>query len=135
MTSSQPIATPNALNFTPDNKGCYAFSGLMSIDDNETTMINCQTNSEYIKAKVQFNYPTSDGDNFIYRVYFNDIVVQAYVIDHSALYGYQNSVIYLIIPPFTAVKLTADNQGSNTPRAQICSITGEAIGMTETGFQ
>jgi len=106
------------------NDRIYGYSGIIGVTDTEADLIKFQSGKGYIKAKVQFNYPTSDGDNFIYRIYFNNQVVQAYVIDHSALYGYQNSVIHLIIPPLTEVKLTADNQGSSSARSQCVSITG-----------
>ena len=118
------------LQFTPDNKHVFASSGLMEIDNTETTMLEFQTNSEYLKCKVQFNYPESDGDDFLYQSYFDNVVVQGYQIDHSKLYGYQNSIVLLIIPPFTTVKLTAINKGSSTSRTQICSLTGE-VGMPQ----
>ena len=106
------------------NGHVYAYSGVRAVDDTETDMLRFTTNTEALKVQIQFNYPTSDGDDFLYKVYFNGLVVQSYQIDHSKLYGYQNSVIYLIIPPNTEVKLTADNIGSSSARSQCASITG-----------
>ena len=103
---------------------CAAYSGIFGVDNNETTMLEFTTGNFISVMKVQFNYPTSDGDNFKYTVYLNETAVQSYVIDHSALYGYQNSVIYIVVPAYTIVKCTALNQGSSSSRDQVCSITG-----------
>jgi len=122
IAGSNPAGTGTSLNYIGDH--VYGYSGLQTIDDNETSLLEFSLGNEYVVAKVQFNYPTGTGDNFLYKVYFNEEVVQSYEIDHSALYGYQNSVIHLVIPSYTKVKLTADNVGSSTGRPQIASITG-----------
>jgi hypothetical protein len=82
MTSSQPVVTPNAINFTPDNKHAYAYSGNKAIINAEQTMIEGQTNSEYIRAKISISNFSGSGDDIRYYVYFNDVQVYG---------GYYNS--------------------------------------------
>jgi hypothetical protein len=135
MTSSLPVVTPNAILFTPDNKRCYAYSGEVSVDDNETALLEFKTNTEYLDGLIQFNYIQVTSENFSYKVYFNDIVVQGYTVTHAIENTSPDNLIPIIIPPFTAVKLTAVNIEDDNSRGQIVSFTGRAIGMTETGYQ
>jgi len=135
MTSSQPVVTPNALNFTPDNKRAYAFSGVKSINGTEATLLEFETNTEYLDAIIQFNYVQAVSENFFYRIYFNDTLVQGYLTGDSSIYTSPDNLIPIIIPPFTAVKLTAENVTDNNARVQLVSIKAEAYGMTETGYQ
>jgi len=132
MTSSQPVATPNALNFTPDNKHCYAYSGIFSVADTETTLIQFNTQSEYIVASIIFNSQTNEK-NFSHKIYFNDVVVQEFLSLHSG--GRKNNDLEMIIPPFTDVKLTSDNVQDGSAKNQIVSLIGKAYGMSDVGYQ
>ena len=136
MTNSQPVITRNSINFTPDNKRCYAYSGIMSINQNETTMIEFDVNSEYIISHIQFNSNLSLGDDmFRFKVYINNVVIQAHVAGrHDYDQKYEN-FLQVIIPPFSTVKLTAQNINDTNARDQIVSLTGEAVGMAEVGYQ
>ena len=135
MTNSQPVVTPNALNFTPDNKHAYAYSGVMGITNTETTMIEFNTNSEYLKGKVLFSYVDNDTEDYRYRIYLNDTIVQVILQgrkDYDFMFEY---AIPIIIPPFSNVKLTAQNIDNSNSRTQIASLTAEAFGMSETEYQ
>ena len=133
MTSSQPVTTPNALNFTPDNNNGYAYSGTVSATNVETTLLEFETNSEYLTGEFNFNKNTGDGDDINYQVYLNDQVIQGWMHDYSAR-GFRN-LVKIIIPPFSKVKTTATNDTSSTGRAILCSFTSKAFGMTTTGYQ
>jgi len=138
MTSSQPVATPNAINFTPDNLRTYAYSGLIEVDENETILLEFETNTEYIKGKVNFFYAEASNDRFEYFIYLNDIaIVQYHVHGPSDSNGEHKlpSSIPVIIPPFTNVKLKASNTENTNSRQQCAIFSGKAIGMTQTGFQ
>jgi len=135
MTSSQPVITQNAINFTPDNKRCYAFSGVISVNGTETQLMEFDTNTEYLDAIIQFNYVQAVTEDYFYKIYFNDIIVQGYLATHSAQYTSPDNLIPIIIPPFTNVKLTAENVTDNNARNQLVSIKGDAYGMTKTEYQ
>jgi len=143
MTSSQPVATPQALNFTPDNKHAYAFSGDVIVTNGagQVTMLEFQTNSEYIVA--EFSFGTGDttfsaAKNIGYQINYNDTLIfsQLSITDGDGTLNYDGACFpqKMIIPPFTSVKVT----GFTTDTDNIdcfCMFSGQAIGMTETGYQ
>jgi len=139
MTSSQPVATPNALNFTPDNKNFYSYSGaIASSAGNFVTMLEFTTQSETLVGQIVFSGPIlasdpgngSDG-NFKLSMNGAEILIINFGTSAEDMQSY--SVTPVIIPPFTTVKieyLSAD--GSRTGYA---NLVGEAIGMTDVGYQ
>ena len=138
MTSSQPVTTPNAINFTPDNLHAYSYSGLRDsgASDTEVTFLNFKTQSEYIVGKFQFFYATDSvqGSDMIYRIKFNDQIITQYLdIEDIRMAGDPHQPIRLIIPPFTEVTVTIASIAGAQQQAAI--FTGKAIGMTETKYQ
>ena len=136
MTSSLPVVTPNAILFTPDNKRCYAYSGAIAVDNNENTMLEGQTNSEYIVAEIQFNNIVEDDvEDYLHLVYLNDVVVQGFIQGRTDYDNKYESPIKILIPPFTNIKLTSQNLTNTESHNEVVSLIGEAFGMTETGYQ
>ena len=136
MTSSQPVATPNALNFTPDNLHCYAYSGSIAVDNNEKTLIEGSTNSEYIVAEIQFNNIVEDDvEDFLHLIYLNDVVVQGFIQGRTDYDNKYESSVKIIIPPFTTIKLTSQNLTNTESHNEVCSLTGKAFGMADVGYQ
>jgi len=137
--SSQSIITPNALNFTPDNKRCYAYSGVQDyggVQHQEYTILDVDTNSEYINAKFQYGFSEYQSDDTISIIKLNDIIVfENYFNDTRMAYNYGMSPILLVIPPFTNVKVIFINKATASAYEVTAHIIGEAFGMTETGFQ
>jgi len=136
MTSSQPVITPNALNFTPDNKRCYAYSGKVTVNNNLNNLIEFDTNSEYLKIEIQYFKDSVTSENYEYGVKLNDVEI--------VLGEFTNPLednpnipnpIRLIIPPFTNVKCTLQNISDSSGRNWTVTLIGEATGMTETGYQ
>ena len=137
MTSSQPVVTPNALNFTPDNKRVYAYSGIVSVNGTETDLINSETGTYYCIMKVAFGSGVivDDTDDFTYRIRFNGEIIWQHTQDHSDAQYTWPSTLHIIIPPYTRVRLTAENTTDNTSHNQIVTMTGRVYGMTETDYQ
>jgi len=134
MTSSQPVITPNALNFTPDNKHVYAYSGgTATVVNTDVALIEFTTQSEYVIAKLQFWYDANgSGSNIEFKTSFNNVKVATVVVTDS--FTLQTIIpTRLVIPPFTAVLIEAKNFGGT--EAVLASLTGKAYGMTETGYQ
>ena len=135
MTSSQPVTTPQALNFTPDNKRAYAYSGSTNVDNNETDVLTFSTNSEYIDGHFKpIYFSTSSSDDASFIVKFNDVSVFICTVN-SATSDTPYQDVRLIIPPFTDVSISAYNRTDTSTIAVGCSITGLAFGMIETGYQ
>ena len=136
MTSSQPVATPNALNFTPDNKHCYAYSGDVSVSSSNTTMLEFSTNSEYIVATFEYH-------GAIAQISANQLAIEVILngnsIIHTLVVATVDHTLWdsppkLIIPPFTDVKMTlAQALGSNVNMQM--TLTGKVYGLKDTGFQ
>jgi len=103
----------------------YGYSGVLDIDNVETNMLNFKTGNFYFVGTVQFNYAERNGEAYMYRLYLNDSVVQAF-----ADSGGSNSeptptnFINVIIPPYTDVKATAQNIVDTASRDQVCSMAG-----------
>jgi len=138
MTNSQPVVTPQALNFTPDNKRCYSYSGNQLVNNTSKTLLSFQTNSEYINATIQFYGDFADmGGNkkIMEQIEFNGVqIVDKTRLNNAAQVLVDIDPIYLIIPPFTEVSLifTTDNAAD---LAFGVTLIGDVYGMKETGFQ
>ena len=57
---------------------CYAYSGVASINNVETTQLEFQTPNNIIRAVIIFNSLTTDK-RFTHKIYFNDVEVQSYI--------------------------------------------------------
>jgi len=141
MTSSQPVVTPNALNFTPDNKHVWWYTGLVAGASTGTNISlgSINTNSEYIVGTVQALGPIETGDSTNgsrtkLEVYFNDVLVLLLFNDYDTGNMMQSAVADLIIPPFTKVELKYNDSAGST-YLYGASIVGKAYGMTDTGYQ
>jgi len=135
VTSSQPVVTPNAINYTPDNLRCYAYSGTIAVTNTETALLSFETISGYVVAKFQFNFIANSVDNFRYRIKFNSDIIQSYHVGGSNIYTEPDNVLNLIIPPFTSVTATAQNVSDTESHLHIISMVGKVYGMTDTGYQ
>jgi len=143
MTSSQPVTTPNALNFTPDNQHCYALSGDIGVTNSagQVSMLEFTTNSEYVVG--EFSFGTGDSQfsgakNIGYQINFNDVIIfsQLSISDGDGTLNYDGSCFLqkLIIPPFTSVKITGFTTDTDTINC-FSMFNGKAFGMTDTGYQ
>ena len=106
-SNAQFTGTSQSVSYVGDY--CYAYSGVKSIDNNETL----------------FTYPDDTGtDDFRSRIYFNGQVVQSIIqgrVDYDFKFEY---AIPLVIPPLTEVKLTMQNVQNTNARDQCVSFTG-----------
>jgi len=133
MTSSQPVITKNAINFTPDNKRCYAYSGAPVLSESYVDWLNFNTNSEYIVCKILTNADWAGiaGNTLYINIYFNDELM-IYERDTGSSYESGAPLFRLIVPPFTNFKLQMKAAAATYASA---SLTGDVYGMTETGYQ
>ena len=128
---SSDTISGNALQFTNDNKFCYAYSGLAQTagDNTPETRLEFDTNSEYIKADILIFMASGNNDDLYYQIYFNDVqVAQSYEQTPPNL-GTPNTA-RCIIPPFTNVKIKVANGQSSTARDLYIMFSGE-VGMAQ----
>jgi len=98
------------LQFTPDNKFAYAYSGMVAGSTSaQTTYLEFTTNSEYIRTTIQ-NGSTNETTRKTVYIYFNDIQIVRNDIDNA--YSFPNTY-EIIIPPFTKVSVTLQLGGDD----------------------
>jgi hypothetical protein len=113
-------------------KHAYAYSGSVDINNNEITMLEFRIGGQYIVSKIQFNYISPDSDNIQYKVYINNQVVQAFQSDAANLtHVFPDSVLHLLVGPYSAVKMTAENVTGSSTRPQAVSFTGRVYGKVD----
>jgi len=134
MTSSQPITTPNALNFTPDNLHCYAYSGVVTANGSDTIALDFTTNSETIVGSC---YYTANADalgaNFLtFQIKFNETIIIV-VKERRDLGQLVDFPFNVIIPPHTHVEVIFPDNGRDADLTAV--FTGKTYGMIETDYQ
>jgi len=133
MSSSQPVVTPNAINFTPDNKRCYAYSGLVTVGTSRVSLLEFNTQSEYLVSKFTPTYFTADtGENAFFEIYLNDILIYNAEVTTSTS-STPFTFINFIVPPFT--KVTIKSYTASGDRNLGALISADAVGMIETEYQ
>jgi len=106
----------------------YAYSGAVSVANTEADLVKGATGAYYVVASWAVFYvePSGASDDYRMRLYFNDDFVG------SVQFGQQRHedarvgavVSDIIIPPFTAVKVTAQNVADTSSNTVAASITG-----------
>jgi len=103
----------------------YALSGAVGVPNTETTLLDGITGAGVLDAIIQCSYGPPEADNMQYKIYFNEIIVMQFSISGAVDNGNWQSMLYhFILPPFTQVKVTAQNTTSTTERVQTASLTG-----------
>jgi len=121
--ASQTI-TGDALQYTQDNKHCFAYSGVIIMTEgNETELLSFESDSGFIVAEVVFYYAADSSYNCLYKVKLNNQVVAQYVVGDADSH-FQLGIIPLIIPPFTDCSFTGDNITNTSNLSQACAVTG-----------
>jgi len=112
------------LNYIQDK--CFAYSGAIGVPNSETTLIETQSGSGVIDAIIQCAYGTPDSDNMQYKIYFNGVIVMQVGVSGAVDQGnWQTMLYHFVIPPYTNIKITAQNTTSVTERIQTAIITGK----------
>ena len=125
--SGDTVTSISALQFTNDNKFAYAYSGQFATSASGVTFLQFNTNSEYINAKFQTMNTQNDSDVIAWAILFNNVEVASYNAEGRTGQAEYGDVIYLIIPPFTVVKVIGKSIGGGN-KAGIATVTGE-VGM------
>ena len=123
---SGQTVTGNALQFTNDNKYCWAYSGTVLVGTVATNVSTFQTQSEYLVGDVSIFVISDTTDNIEFIVKFNDVTILETTTTSYVDYA-PFTPIPLIVPPFTVVKLEAFNLATGSKNVAI-NFTGK-VGM------
>ena len=110
----------NTLQFSPDNKHAYAYSGsnLSTTAVTDVPMV-IQTQSYYLVGTIMyqgnFNVANSGGSRGFCQVFFDGNMIGQILNDYDTGNMMQGAFMNVIIPPFTTVtfKQGADTASSN----------------------
>jgi len=107
-----------------------AYSGIIDIDNNETTLIEYTSGNYLLVGEWQgYYYESVYGEDFRWVVYLNGQKVESYTAEGS-IRGNSRSQLNLIIPSYTEVKITGQNVSDSTAREMMASITGRIYKST-----
>jgi len=102
----------------------YAYSGSLSVNDTEADLLSFQTGNFYFVGQLQPLYASSNaGDNYKYRIYFNDVFVLTTQIGGALDYSPYEE-LEVIIPPYTKFRCTADNISDTSSNDVMVAMTG-----------
>jgi len=140
VTSSQPVVTPNALNFTPDNQNCYAYSGVVQVASTNVMQLDFKTNQETIVGHLSVYGSVDDsnsalGSSTAFTVSFNGVIMFKIKCDTESEDMPSVQTVPVLIPPYTEVTVEADNNNADAGLRTAASLTGRVYGMTETEYQ
>jgi hypothetical protein len=132
---SGDTVTGTALQFTNDNKMCYAFSGAIEALDADQTCLDFETTSVYITARLTMTAPIrfadlANGRIRVFQLSFNDKVVGMYKTESSQEDMPSEIEVTILIPPNTHVNLICrDNSAGSTYHGTV-NLTGK-VGMAQ----
>jgi len=125
--SASVVSTGLGIRYVGDY--CYAYSGEHDVSNSEITLLEDTTGSGLIRGHAQFGYGEPTGEDFRYLIYFNDLIVLNQVASGTTDTPIGPMFYALIIPPFTKVKLTAENLSSSNAREHTALLTGRVYGV------
>jgi len=124
----------STLQFTPDNKHAYAYSGEVAVtgaSSANTKVIEFETQSYYLISEFQPFATERGGAQLYFEIKFNDIIVVKTEFDSSgSINPMLDSPIKLIIPPFTNVKVLVGIE-SGTNKSWTVSKVSKVLGSIE----
>jgi len=112
------------LNYASDR--VFGYSGIVGVTNVEATLLEFTTGDGLIVGAVQPYYAQgSGGNNYLYKLYLNDIIVVAFAADGAVNpFGYGTTDVRIVVPPFTKFKFTAQNAVASDSNDQAVTITG-----------
>ena len=103
----------------------YAYSGGISTNNNETDLLDFETGSEVLDSVVYCGTLTST-DDFRFVIYINGEASFFVQILASANYGMpRNATMPMVLPPFSNVRITAQNTTDTTAHDACATVTGK----------
>jgi len=91
---------------------CYAYSGVIGVTS-EVTLLEFRSPAAYIEAQLQEFNGSGSNDDIHFKMYMNDVLMYS-----SVLWNINRGHMWakIIIPPYTEIKVTAENIQSGTSR-------------------
>ena len=130
-TSASTASTGKGIRYVGagNRQFAYAYSGIISVNNVETTLLEFTTGSGVIDTIIQFSEfaALATSRDYRYKIYLNDLVVGGVGIN-SGLEPDVRIPAYLILPPLTLVKCTAQNTIDSDAHNQLATMRGRVYG-------
>jgi len=125
---TESISTPNALVQTTNGKRFYVNSGIVSVDNTETSVVDIANIGERdIKLKLNPILTTNDSDDMTMKVKNNGIIIYQTIYDIQRS-GRIQTPIKFIIPANTSLDITFTNADSTSHNVGV-SCFGKFLSM------
>jgi len=119
----------NTLQFSPDNKHAFAYSGVVLVGTTKTKVMEFTPTSFYLVGELSIFCISDTTDDMEYIVELDDYTIMEMNTTSFKDYApYQP--IPIIIPPFTKITLSAFNLDSGSKNVAM-NFTGKARGSIE----
>ena len=118
---SNPAGTGSVLNYVGEH--AYAYSGAITCDNNETTLIDAATGNNYIVAKFQPSVIADTSDNMQFNVKINsELITRVQITSSTATTPYEE--VEIIIAPNSRLEITCLNQTDTSANDCAAMLTG-----------
>jgi hypothetical protein len=123
------------LQFSPDNKYCYAYSGGFGSTTSSQTMLDFTTNGEYIVAKLitsgSIGFDTPGGLKSAFKISLNGSIIALTLVDNQTDHSSSVTKLNIILPPFSRFKVEVDSDDTNAGALSTAVFTGKVKGPVE----
>jgi len=100
----------------------FAYSGAVAVDNVETTLLEFQSGNFIFVGAFQHMYIADSADNYRWFVYLNETLVA--VAASGSLIETGRDEVELVIPPYTQVKISAQNFADTSSNDMGAVMTG-----------
>ena len=102
---------------------CYIYTGPIAVNATEKDIVLTETGKYYVVGRWQPLNFSGGADNYRFRIFLNEGEVESVdLIDGNQYTPYQE--IFIVIPPLTKLRITADNVTQNVNNNVGISLTG-----------
>jgi hypothetical protein len=116
-----PAGTGSVLNYIGGH--AYAYSGAISCDNNETTLVDAATGNNYIVAKFQPSVIADTSDNMQFNVKINgELITRVQITSGTATTPFEE--VEIIIAPNSRLQITCLNQTDTSANDCAAILTG-----------
>jgi hypothetical protein len=115
IPSSVPAVSAVALKSTQNNRAFYVYSGIVSVDNTETTLVSINDiGKRDIIICIEAGCETDSSDNYTFRFKVNGTTVFAR--QESSVNFNNRGMMQFIAPANTSIECTLDNESSASAR-------------------
>jgi len=123
---SNPAGLSKSINYI--GKLCYAYSGIIDTNNNDTTFLDTTTGAETLQVIIDFGRNDVDGAECEFIVSINSEDTFGIALGQgSSVIGNYNNQLNLIIAPFSRVIIKGKNLVNSNVLKMSTALTGEIL--------